>query len=241
MMRWLDKLNLPPTERRWVLGGLVVLLVVLNYWFIWPYFGEWGKVSKELGELNRQAKARMTEIGKKAEYERKLNDLQKSGGGIVLQEDQANRVQQTIYTQGSANGVTVNSVRPVSVPARLASGQTNQFFDEVRMTVDLVAGEQELVNFLYALGSGDSSIRVSDMVNLRLDPSQTKLITTLTLVASFQKKAPAPATSHASAPTRGAITTNKTGQPVVQPKGPPKGTSKSAATNAVSTNRPPKK
>jgi hypothetical protein len=232
-MRWLDKLNLPPTERRWILGGLVVLLVVLNYWFIWPYFGEWGKVSKELSEVNRRRGTQMTELGKKGEYERKLAELQKSGGGVVLQEDQANRVQQTIYTQGSANGVTVNSVRPVQVPARLASGQTNQFFDEVRMTCDLVGGEQELVNFLYALGSGDSSIRVSDMVNLRLDPTQTKLATTLTLVASFQRKAPAPAASHPPAAARGA-TTNKAGPPAVQSKGPPK-----SAT--VTTNKPPKK
>jgi len=212
MTAWLDKLNLAPQERRLVLVGLVILLLLLNYWLIWPYFGEWNKTETDLIKARQRLTTYMGEIAKRGEYDRKLTELQKSGGGTVLHEDQANRVQTTIYTQGSTHGVQINGVRPVIAP-RLGGSQTNQFFDEVQMTVEVVAGEQELVNFLHSLGSGDSMIRVKDIVNLRLDPLQTRLQTTLTLAASFQKRAPA------ATPAAG---TNRPSSTAIQAKGPPK-------------------
>ena len=48
MTTWFDKLNLQPQERRAVLAGLVLLALVFNYWFIWPYFSEWSQVNTEL-------------------------------------------------------------------------------------------------------------------------------------------------------------------------------------------------
>ncbi|HAB19051.1 MAG TPA: hypothetical protein DCE44_21750 [Verrucomicrobiales bacterium] len=206
-MHWLDKLNLQPHERRWLLIGLVVLTLVLNYWLVWPYFGEWTEVRVDREKLDATRTRYLGEIGKKATYERKLKELQRAGAE-VMQEDQANRLQSTIQTEAATSGVTWSNLRPLIVPARVA-GQTNAFFDEQQMTMDVNSGEQELVNFLYALGSGDSMIRVRDMTRLRLDPSNTRLATTLTVIASFQKK---PKTTPAVQPSRSAA---------VQPKGPP--------------------
>lgn len=203
MMAWLDRLNLQPQERRMVLAGLVLVLLVLNYWLIVPYFREWGPVNDEIGKTRARIASYMGEIGKKSAYERRLKELQQSGAE-VMQEDQANRVQTTIYTQAATHGVTITRLVPSS---SLRSGQTNQFFDEQVMTVEVSSGEEQLVNFLHSLGSGDSLIRVRDLSRLRLDPSRTRLQTTLTIVASFQKK-PRPASP----------ATKPSGPAVVQPK-----------------------
>ena len=117
----------------------------------------------------------------------KAESLQKTGAGGVLEEEQANRVQSSIYTEAATRGVTIARLTP-----NRSLSQTNAFFDEVSMTVEVLAGEGELVDFLHSLGAGDSMIRVRELNRLRLDPSQTRLQATMTLVASFQKKPKAP-------------------------------------------------
>lgn len=204
MMQWLDRLNLQPHERRWLLVGIVILAVVLNYWLIWPYFDEWKQVGVEQEKLEANRTKYLGEIGKKAAYESKVKELQ-NVGAEVMREDQANRLQSAIQTEGARTGVTVSNYRPLNVPSRVA-GQTNAFFDEQQMTVDVNASEAELVDFLYALGSGDSMIRVRDMSRLRLDPTQTRLLTTLTVIASYQKK---PKTSTPTQPSRSGVVQSK--------------------------------
>jgi hypothetical protein len=81
--------------------------------------------------------------------------------------------------------------------------QTNQFFLEKSQSVSVQAGEQQLVDFLYNLGAGNSQIRVRDL-SLRPDPARQQLLVQVKLVASYQKKTlsrtaaaghPAPATN----------------------------------------------
>lgn len=217
LLGWLDRLNLDPQERRLVLGGVVLVALVLNYWIIWPYFGEWSKLTTEIDKQERRRSQFAVEVGKKATYERQLKDLQRTGAGGVLEEEQANRVQSSIYTEAATRGVSVVRLTP-----NRALSQTNAFFDEVSMTVEVIAGEGELVDFLHSLGAGDSMIRVRELNRLRLDPSQTRLQATMTLVASFQKKPKAPQAPPAKRPA----------QPVVAPKG---------ASAATATNKPAKK
>jgi len=69
---------------------------------------------------------------------------------------------------------------------RISSG-TNQFFLEQSQNISVQSGEQQLVDFLYNLGSGNSLIRVRDLT-LRPDPPRQNLSATVKLVASFQKK-----------------------------------------------------
>ncbi|HTH48570.1 MAG TPA: hypothetical protein VMB21_13745 [Candidatus Limnocylindria bacterium] len=216
MNDWLNRLNLQPQERRLVLAGIVIIALVLNYWLIWPYFSEWSKLGNELAKAESRKTVYLAEIGKKPAYERQLRELEKSGAGAVLEEDQANRLQATIYTQAATQNVTVIRNTPIR-----NVGMTNAFFDESGVTLELIAGEGDLVNFLHSLGSGDSMIRVRDLSRLRLDGSQTRLQATLTLVASFQKKLKAVAPP--SKPSAAAV---------VKPKGP---------SPMSGTNRPPKK
>lgn len=212
-MNWLDRLNLQPQERRLVLAGLVLVAAVLNYWFIWPYFQELTPINQEMEKLEKQNARFLGEIGKKDGYERRRLELQKAGAEVI-EAEQSSRVQSTIWTQASAHGVTVNRLNPATV----RTGQTNQFFDEVALTVFFVAGEEELVNFLHSLGSDDSMIRVKDLIQLKLDPSHTKLQGQMTVAASFLKK-PKPSAGKPAANS----TTNK------------------VAASAATTNRPPVK
>ena len=39
-----DKLNLRPNERRLVIIVLIVVFIILNFIFVWPRFGDWGKI-----------------------------------------------------------------------------------------------------------------------------------------------------------------------------------------------------
>ena len=52
------------------------------------------------------------------------------------------------------------------------------------------AGEEQLVDFLYNLGSGNSQIRVRDLT-VRPDPPRQQLLAQVKLVASYQKRAAA--------------------------------------------------
>lgn len=192
MTRWFDRLNLQPQERRLVLGAIVVVALVLNYWIVWPYFQDWPKVNRELEELLRVKSRYLAETGKTNQYNTRLASL-RSMGAQVAPEDAPTRLQVTILTNANATGVQVNRLIPVIQAARGGAGsRTNEFFEEYQVTVDVIAGEPELVAFLFQLGSGESMVRVRDVSNLRLDPSQTKLTCTLTLVASFPRRTPPP-------------------------------------------------
>ncbi len=211
MTRWFDRLNLAPQERRLVLAAIVVIALLLNYWIVWPFFQDWPKVNRELEELNRMKGRYTAETSKTNEYNTLLASL-RSKGAQVAPEDAPTRLQVAILTNANATGVQVNRLIPITQPARLgANSQTNQFFEEYQVTADVVAGERELVDFLYQMGSGDSMVRVRDVNNLKLDPSQTKLTCSLTLVASFPRRPP-PASAPPRKPLQGSV---------VQPKASP--------------------
>jgi hypothetical protein len=225
MKAWMDRLNLQPQERRGLLGVLVLVALVLNYWFVWPQFGEWAKNQGELGKLEARKRAYASEIGREAAYKARISSLQNAGAGGVLKEEEANRLQDTIYREAALHNVSVPKIHP----GRSPSG-TNDFFDEQIMQVDVTAGEADLIGFLFALGSSDSMIRVRDLTNLKLDLSQTKLQAKVTFVASFQKKpkTPPPAVAgQASSAIPGAVQSKGAGP-----------AAKAGVTNRPATNAP---
>jgi Tfp pilus assembly protein PilO len=230
-----DKLNLQPHERRFVVIGTVVLLLLLNYLVIIPYFKEWDVVRSEIEKTDTQNAKFKAEIDKKSLYEKRIAELKKNEGANILdlpENERATYVSRKIQETAEENSVTWNNLRPVASLSRGLSGQTNQFFDEIIYSIDVNAGEAELVNFLYQLGKSEAMIRVRGMNNLGLDPSQRKLKTTLTLVSSFQRKTPLPAAKPVS-------TTNKPPVKAVPPAGSTTAPTKSVV-NRVVTNAPAK-
>jgi len=190
MRTLLDKLNLRPQERRLVVMAVAVLAVVLHFWFVQPYFREWGQVKGELDKARRTLKTYQAEIAHTNEYEAKRLKLEIQGSSLPAeQQAQANILIGRIQAVADQSKLSVGSMSPLG---RSRTGKTNEFFEEqtISLTVN-PSGPQELVDFLYAIGSGDLLVRVKEL-SVNPDASQTKLMGSMKLVASFQKKTPAP-------------------------------------------------
>jgi Tfp pilus assembly protein PilO len=180
MKKYLARLN--STERRFVVGVFVVVFIVINVLFIWPRFKDWEQVKAQMTKAQTRLRDYQKEIGQKANYERLVRELE-SEGTPVPPEDQMTEFLRTIQVQASRSGVRIdgNTQQPTV---------TNQFFLERAQGLSVVAGEPQLVDFLYQLGAGTSLIRVRGLT-LRPDPPRFQLTASITLVASFQKKAAA--------------------------------------------------
>jgi len=172
--------RLTSMERRFVVGVLVVLFVVLNAMFVWPRFSDWGRMQARLDKARRTTKLFEREIAEKPKYEKQVKAME-SEGLAVPQEDQSIEFVRTIQSQAAQSGVTI-----LNMSARQAS-RTNQFFLEKAQSVTVQSGEQQLVDFLYRLGSGNSLIRVRTLA-IHPDPPRQALATTVELIASYQKK-----------------------------------------------------
>ena len=97
-------------------------------------------------------------------------------------------------TGAARSGVTSLSVGRIQT-------STNQFFMKQAQTRNVQGGEQQIVDFLYNLGSGNSLIRVRDL-SLHPDPqTRQQLAATIKLIASYQKN---PTSKPASTPSRSA-------------------------------------
>src|SRR4051812_16585862 len=91
----LDKLNLRPQERRLVGIVGIIVFVVLNFWFVFPHFGDWGRNQQKKRDAETKLRRFKEELGKKATYERQLDQLSKMGG-YLPSEEQALQLQMEV-------------------------------------------------------------------------------------------------------------------------------------------------
>src|SRR5206468_8554600 len=142
----LDKLNLRPQERRLVVMAVAVLAVVLHFWFVQPYFREWGQVKTELDKARRTLKTYKSEIARTNEYEAKRLKLEIQGSSLPAeQQAQANILIGRIQAVADQSGLKVGTIAPVG---RSRTGKTNEFFEEQTINLTLnPSGPQELVDF----------------------------------------------------------------------------------------------
>lgn len=172
--------RLNSTERRFLVGVGLVLFIVVNLFWIWPHFSDWGNLKMRLGIAQRKLRTYRTTIAQDEKLKPTVHKMEGEGPGVPP-EDQAIQFLRTIQAQAGQCGVGfIGNSRPTT--------QTNDFFLEQVQTVTVQATEKQLVNFLYNLGSGNSLIRVRAL-SLRPDPSHTRLNAYITLVASYQKGA----------------------------------------------------
>ena len=188
MRTLLDKLNLRPQEQRLVVMAVAVLAVVLHFWFVQPYFREWGQVRAELDKAGETLKTYKAEIARTNEYTAKRLKLEIQGSTLPAEQQvQATFLIGRISALADQSKLSLGSIAPLS---HSRTGRTNDFFEEQTINVSVnPSGPAELVDFLYAIGSGDLLVRVKDLT-LSPDGSQTKLMGSMKLVASFQKKTP---------------------------------------------------
>jgi hypothetical protein len=233
MSAFIHKLNLRPGELRLVVGVAAVVTILLYAIFVYPQFKEWNALQKKKQDLEVALQRFQKEIDREATYRRDRAKLEEKGARVDT-EAQALELSRTVNSQAAQHGVTINGYTPGRGPSSSGS-KTNSFFEEQTGTINFLAEESALVNFLYALSSGNSLIRVSSMT-LNPDPSRMKLMGNITLVASY-KKAPSKAALPGAPPPAAAAT-------VKQPAGPgtgPKSISAavSASTKPAATNQPP--
>jgi hypothetical protein len=205
-----DRLNLRPNERRLVIIVTIVVFILLNAFFVWPHFSDWGKLQKRKREATALLKAYQTEIGSMPRYQKQLAELQQAGAAVAS-EEQASKFSTTVQNQAILSGVQL--LRSEFGGRQVSMGKTNQFFDEQRGTISISTEEKPLVDFLYNLGVGGSLIRVRSM-SLNTDGPRQRLLGNIQLVASFARKAVAKAVS---APPAAAASTPHSTNPAARP------------------------
>jgi hypothetical protein len=184
MSTLLEKLNLRPQELRLVVGATAILFVVLHFWFIQPYFKEWRQTEAALDKAKRTLVAYESVFAQTNEYRRKLEKLEEQGTGLLNPEQAGSLLIRRIGDQARESKVNQNNIQLL----RGGGSRANEFFEE--QVVDFrfnPTGDKELIDFLVAIGNSDLMVRVKEL-NLGPDPSQTKLVGSMRLVASFQKK-----------------------------------------------------
>ena len=191
MTSYLDRLNLRPFEKRLVVGVGAVLFVVLNAWFVVPHFSDLSQARERRVQTLEKLKTWQIEMDQKAKYEAGINRFRQEGLEVPP-EDQQNQFAHAIQDQQARSGVGLQQFGRVTT-------QSNQFFLELTQPISVQSGEEQLVDFLYRLGSGNSLIRVRDL-SLKPDPPRQQLSGTVKLVASYQKNPPKKAAPAANPP-----------------------------------------
>ena len=174
--------HLRPLERRLAVGVAVILILVLNYVFVWPHFSEWGQLRRREDDARQKLKLYQSVITQTPDYQAQVKKLE-GQGDYVPPEDQAINFMRTINEQAKASGVNIGSYSRSMM-------HTNQFFMEQMQNINAIATDEQLVDFLYKLGSGASMVRVRDL-ELQPDTARLHLNANIRLVASYQKSAPA--------------------------------------------------
>jgi hypothetical protein len=189
-------------EKRLVVGVGTMVIILLNLWFVVPHFSDLKKVHQRREKAQTTLDVFQKEIGQKDKYIQGIAKLQGEGQNVPP-EDQVIHFLGTIQSQAAQSGVQImNTVKPHS--------DTNQFFIEQIQDISVQSKEQQLVDFLYRLGEGNSLIRVRSLT-LHADASHTLLQSGIKLVASYQKKPTArSAPNPASAPAKSAPLEKKT-------------------------------
>ena len=210
--------NLRPFEKRVVVGVATGLFAVFNLWFVLPHFSDLGKMKTRMTGAQRMLGDRQTAIAQKSFYEDEIKKLQREGLDVPA-EEQALQFERTVSDEEMRVGVN-----PISAGRVIT--RTNEFFLEQTKTINVQSGEQQLVDFLFNLGSGNSLIRVRDLV-LHTDPqTRQQLAGTIKLVASYQKN-----------PSKSAVPPSKTGS--ARLTGTPSSASRSKTPASPSPNPPP--
>jgi hypothetical protein len=174
--------SLRPFEKRVVVGAGVLFFLVLNFLFVIPHFSDLGTVQNRRTDAERKLAKFQAEIAQTNLYVRGLAELEKEGGMDVPPEEQSFQFANAIQAQAISSKVELLNNGKIN-------SQTNQFFLEKSQSISVQAPDEQLVDFLYSLGSGGSLIRVRDL-SMRPDGPQQKLVANVKLVASYQKKAP---------------------------------------------------
>jgi Tfp pilus assembly protein PilO len=189
MKKYFEQLR--PLERRLVVGVAVMLVIVLNWAFIWPHFSDLSAYQNRRDSANTKLKKYQAAVAETPELQKKLKKYASEGEFVEL-EDQGINFMRTIQMQSAQCGVELKNT------GRATTRTNDVFFIEQIENINVLAPEPQLVDFLYKLGAGVSMIRVRDL-SLQPDPPRQRLAADIRLVASYQKNPTAAAAKNATA------------------------------------------
>jgi hypothetical protein len=172
--------GLKPFEKRVVVGVGALFFVFLNFIFVIPHFSDLSAVHNRMAEAQRKLARYENELSQTNTYVAGLREFERENSDVPA-EEQSLQFANAVNAQAGQSGVHIVSNSHINT-------QTNQFFLEKSQSLSVQSGEQQLVDFLYNLGSGNSQIRVRDL-SVRPDPPRQQLVAQVKLVASYQKRA----------------------------------------------------
>jgi type II secretory pathway component PulM len=193
----LDRFQLRPQERRLVVVGTLILFVVLNFWFVWPHYGDLRRVRAQMERTRTTLDAYRVEVARTNQFLVRLLELEQQGTA-VLDADKEITLLSTVQAQANRSGVGANSLSPAS---RAPGGGTNEFFEQraIRLVLNATAPEP-LIAFLEGLATNSVTLRVKEL-DLKADQSRSRLSATLQIVASFPRQPVAPKPAPPASPT----------------------------------------
>lgn len=211
MFSFFDRLKLTPSERRLVVVIGAVVFVVLNYWIVWPRFGDFKALTEDMESIEEKRNRYQKEIDRRPTYEVLLRKLQASGSVLPAGEE---KIQFRSDTERLAREVGLTVRGWGEVVGERSGTMTNAFFESIALPMNQVTGgEDQIVEFLHRVGASNSTIRVKELTLKPggFDPragGRTNLDAVIRLVASVQKAAPKGATA---APAAGVATPSTVG------------------------------
>lgn len=211
--------GLRPFEKRLVVVVGLVLFVVLNFLFVFPHFSDWGKVQFRKDKARRMLQQYENEVRQIPRFQGLIRQLGAENASVPVEE-------QNLHFANTRERVAAQAGVNISNASKVTT-RTNQFFMELTQTINLVCRENQLVEFLHNLGSGNSLIRVREL-GLKPDPTGQNLSASVTLAASYQKKAPVKAATPAPV-TRPAVSGRPASQTTSSPQSPPPSAKPAAA------------
>ncbi len=182
-----DKLNLEPKERRLAVLFFAVFFLFVNYMYVFPNFNELEQTKNKITKTQNKLKLYQLKTNQIPDLEFKIMELgEQAGPSIQDSPGQRSKFSRTVNQMATQKGVTIRRQSMIR-EIQPNTGQTNKFFTELEIPVNIEGTEEQVVNFLHALSEDDSLIRVR---SLTLNPSRSGgllLDGNLNLVASFLK------------------------------------------------------
>lgn len=187
MTGFFDKLNLRPLERRLIVGIGVTLFLVANVWLVWPHFKDWQVVRAQIAKARHTLQQYQAEVAKLPEYQAQEEKLKGDSGAALASEEMALALLKIVQPKAAHAGINVVGWYP-----QRGGAAGGEYFEEQVLRISFKdTGDQQLLNFLVSLGKDNSTIRIRDL-SIKPEPTRMKLMGDVTMVASYQKAAPAP-------------------------------------------------
>ncbi len=183
-------LQLRPLEQRIVIAVAVIVFILANWVWVWPHFTDWTRIKNQMEETRKKIVSFQQQIDETPKWEGEKRKLE-GEGSILPSEEMALQLRRFVDEQAALSGLIEQSVTLSGSGAGRGADKSTGAFEERTLTMGYIAGDNELVDFLYNLGAGKSTIRVRDL-SIKPDPGLAKLSGNMTLVASYQKKAAGP-------------------------------------------------